>query len=114
MPHKPLRKIYLDLLIIAAGFTLLAYLWDVVYLYIPAGVAGLCALHPKTASALSLGWEKLGKALGWVNTRILLTVFFALVITPIALLSRAFAKKSKAKTMWKDVSDHPTDFDKPW
>lgn len=113
MPHKPLKKIYLDLLVIVAGFCLLAYLFRLPYLLIPAGMAALSAVHPKTAGAVSWAWEKLGKALGWVNSRILLSVFFVLFITPFAILVRWTSKK-RAGGEWKDVSDQKTDFSKPW
>lgn len=113
MAHKPLKKIYLDLAIITAGFCLLAYLFRFPYLYIPAGVAALSAVHPKSAAAVSRAWEKLGKALGWVNSRILLSVFFVVFITPLSLLVRLVSKK-KDEGCWKDISDQPTDFTKPW
>lgn len=41
---------------------------------------------------LYLGWMKLALALAWINTRILLGLFFYLVLTPIGLLMRLFGK----------------------
>jgi hypothetical protein len=37
-------------------------------------------------------WRRLGHALGWVNTRILLSLFFFLVITPVGLIMRLAGK----------------------
>ncbi|MFN7974453.1 MAG: SxtJ family membrane protein [Acidobacteriota bacterium] len=41
---------------------------------------------------LYAAWMKLAHALGWVNTRILLFVFFVVVLGPFALLARLFRK----------------------
>lgn len=41
---------------------------------------------------LYIGWMKFAFALGWLNTRILLTVFYYLVITPIGLVIRLTGK----------------------
>ena len=113
MPHKPLKKIYLDLLVIAVGFAVLAYGFAFPYLCIGSGIAIVAAIHPKSAAAVSLGWEKFGKALGWINSRILLSVFFVLFITPFSVLVRLFSKK-QAEGRWKDVSQQGVDFTKPW
>jgi hypothetical protein len=37
-------------------------------------------------------WMRFAMALGWVNTRILLFVFFVLVMGPISVLGRLFGK----------------------
>ena len=51
-------------------------------------------------------WMKLAHALGYVNTRILLFVFFCLVLGPIALLGRLFGKNF--------FEDHPKDAKSYW
>ena len=111
--YKPLKKIYLDLLVFAAGFAVLGRLYRFPYLYLLTGLAVLCALHPKTAAALSYGWQKLGKALGWLNSRILLTVFFFVFVTPFSLLYRLLRKKRPAGG-WVASDPRGTDFNKPY
>jgi hypothetical protein len=37
-------------------------------------------------------WWRFAQTLGWVNSRILLTVFFAVVITPVGLVMRALGR----------------------
>jgi len=39
-----------------------------------------------------IGWMKFAFVLGWINTRILLSVFFYLILTPISLLMRLLSK----------------------
>jgi hypothetical protein len=53
-------------------------------------------------------------ALGWVVTRILLTLVFFLVVTPVGLLQRLFGKrvievawKADTTSYWKLRPDHP-------
>jgi hypothetical protein len=41
---------------------------------------------------IHIGWMTLAFALGWVNTRILLGVFFFLIVTPIGLIMRMLGK----------------------
>jgi hypothetical protein len=38
------------------------------------------------------GWMRFAYVLGWVNTRVILSLFFYLVITPIGLLMRLFGR----------------------
>ena len=38
-------------------------------------------------------WKKFAELLGWVNTRILLTIIYFLIITPLALLFRLSGKQ---------------------
>lgn len=55
-----------------------------------------------------IGWMKFAFILGWVNTRILLGVFFYLIITPIGVVMRLAGKDlldrkidRSAKSYWK-------------
>ena len=82
------------------------YLWPV---FAIAAVLLLMALViPKLLTPLRLGWEKLGHLLGIMNTYILLTLFYFLILTPLGLLMRLFGKdilklkrSAKAATYWE-------------
>jgi hypothetical protein len=56
-------------------------------LFLLAGVFGYPLLRP-----VYLGWMKFAFVLGWINTRILLGLFFYLVMTPIGVGLRIFGK----------------------
>lgn len=63
------------------------------YLPIVGGVflaAGYLA-NP-TLRPIYLGWMKFAFALGWINTRIILGLFFFLVLTPLGVGMRIFGK----------------------
>ena len=38
---------------------------------------------PRTLAPVQRGWMKIGHGLGWINTRILLSILFFIVLTPI-------------------------------
>jgi hypothetical protein len=75
-----------------------------------AGGAGLVLvvfgwLRPLVLKPLSDAWWKMAGALGWFNARLLLTIAFALVMTPLGLLWRLtgrdpLARRKRSWTGW--------------
>lgn len=60
-------------------------------------------------------WMKLGKLLGDINSRILLSVLFIVVLIPIALLKKISSSKSlKNDSTWESIEGESMDFTKPW
>ena len=49
-------------------------------------------LFPRLLDAPNRIWMRFARALGWVNSRILLTIFFFVVITPYGVLQRVFGR----------------------
>ena len=77
--------------------------WSIGGLLIGAGLIAPMLLAPVYAA-----WMKLAYLLGWVNSRILLSVIFFLLFTPIALVTRLFGRDAldrrmneKAISYWK-------------
>ncbi|MCB0510620.1 MAG: hypothetical protein H6579_04845 [Chitinophagales bacterium] len=68
------------------------------------------------AKAFSKLWMSFGKALGFVNSKIILSVFFALILSPLALLKRCFGSKNLGSnsSAWLLVENKEEDFTKPW
>ena len=54
-------------------------------------------LRPTALRYFHWGWTRLGFVLGWINTRIILTVLFAVSIVPIGLLMRLFGRDRMAR-----------------
>ena len=52
------------------------------------------AFQPRVLRAVHRGWMTLALMLGFVMTRIILTVVFFVVLTPIGLLQRLFGKRA--------------------
>jgi hypothetical protein len=73
---------------------------------------GAAFAFPALLSPLEWAWMKLASALGWVTTRLFLTLFFYLVLTPVALVLRLLGKDPidrriarDAKTYWRTRKD---------
>ncbi len=76
-----------------------------------SGVAAYPVLKP-----LYIGWMTFAFALGWVNTRLLLGIFFYIILTPIGLILRLTGKDlldkridRKAPSYWKKRDRTATD-----
>ena len=68
------------------------------YLFAAAGFfLGAAIIAPYILAPLYHIWMKFAAGLGWVNTRILLSIFFFIVITPMALLMRLFGRDALQK-----------------
>ena len=52
---------------------------------------------PRALAPVLRGWMKVGHALGWVNSRIILSVLFFGVVLPLGLLMRLFGKDPVAR-----------------
>ena len=86
--------------------------WVLVTLLSIAGALLLgAAVAPSLLRPVYRGWMRLGEVLAWVNTRIILTLIFFLVVTPIGLLMRLFGRSPIAvakrnDSYWSDVEPH--------
>ena len=75
-----------------------------------AAVLLLAALiRPASLAPLARGWGRVGHLLGWINSRILLTALFALVLWPIGAASRLFGsdplgRRRSSGSYWKAYS----------
>ena len=51
-------------------------------------------------------WMKIGHAIGWVNTRIILGVLFYILVLPMGLMMRLFGNDPMARKLDKSVSSY--------
>lgn len=85
--------IYKNILVIVIGFLILYIILKIdTILYIAAGIGTLCSLVPRFAGWVSRIWMKLASILGWINSRIILTLVYFIFLTPIAFISKIFTK----------------------
>jgi hypothetical protein len=67
-------------------------------------------LMPQWLTPLRWLWEKLGHVLGIINTYVLLTLVYFLVLTPLSMAMRMFGKdilklkRNKQNTYWESIS----------
>jgi len=65
-------------------------------------------VRPASLTAIAAGWGRIGHALGWFNSRVLLTVMFVFIMWPIGLLSRLFGSDPlEQRTRTQDSFWHP-------
>lgn len=88
-------------LVIVTGLALLSIILEVrgwqysKYLLYTAIIIGiLCLLSDYIGTIIVKGWFKLAEGLGWINSRILLSIIFFFILFPIALVSRLFGKSN--------------------
>jgi hypothetical protein len=95
------------ILVIVTGLLALSWIFDVLTLSkIALGIGVISIIIPAAAKAIEWGWLKLALALGWVNSRILLSIIYFVFLMPIAWVSRLFTKdplrlkKNKASSLF--------------
>jgi hypothetical protein len=66
-------------------------------------------VRPSLLKWPSAAWWRFAQALGYVNARILLTVLFGLVLTPLGLLWRLTGKDplTRRRAQWSGWTDYP-------
>ena len=114
MNQRQLTKDYQTVLVLSAG--LVAIGW---YFMLPAlSFAGLVfmvlsASSSRLTALFAKAWMGIGHALGAIQSRILLSVIYLFMLTPIALLRKAITSPAKKPT-WVDVRHEVANFEQPW
>lgn len=84
---------YKTILVIVTGLLAIAWIFDIPLLGKIAVVIGAISIFvPAAARGIEWVWFKIALGLGWVNSRILLSVIYFVFLLPIAWLSRLFTK----------------------
>lgn len=83
-----------SLAVIAVGFGLFYFLLHKNWMLVPIGLVLIGFVIAPVGEWIHRGWMLLAKVLGWINSRILLTVLFFVILTPVALLARLLGKTS--------------------
>ncbi|PLX06189.1 MAG: hypothetical protein C0596_17055 [Marinilabiliales bacterium] len=117
---KDRKRHITDCLVITGGLVIIGFLKDLQILYYIAAVIAISsALIPFVAKIISYLWQGLGKALGFVVSKILLSAIFYLFLFPISLLQKLFSRKKsiitkRNHTYWIKKEKKEIDFSKPW
>ena len=101
MDHAATRKELRQFgLLVGAIFTVIG-LWPLVFRGEPlrlwaVGIGGLLiafgGILPQLLAPIHTGWMWVGHILGWINTRILLSIVFYALLTPMGLVFRLMGK----------------------
>ena len=81
------------ILVIVTGLLAIGWIFDVPILAkIALAIGAIAIFIPPAARAIEWIWFKIALGLGWVNSRILLSVIYFIFLMPLAWLSRLFIK----------------------
>ncbi len=92
-------------------------------LAVSAVLLALAAFAPAALAPVERAWLRVGHALGWLNTRILLALLFFVLVLPLGLLLRLLRKLPIARRFDPDAasyrvpsakSDDPKSMEKPF
>lgn len=82
-------------LVIVTGLCILFLIFKLKGLLYAAALTGFTSLAiPKAGDLIVYVWFKIAEILGWINSRILLSLIFFLILFPVALVSRLFSRDS--------------------
>lgn len=113
---------YKVVLVITVGMSLLSILFSSrILLYIGLGAGILSLISEKLADGVVWVWNKIAQVLGFINTRILLSLVYFVFLLPISALSKMFSKngviKKRKKDSYFEQRDHlytPEDISNAW
>jgi hypothetical protein len=84
---------YKNILVIVTGLLAIALIFKIQWLSIVAvGIGAVSVFIPSAARGIEWAWLKLALGLGWVNSRILLSIIYFIFLMPLAWISRLFTK----------------------
>ena len=81
------------ILVIVTGLLAIGWIFDIPVLgKIAVAIGAVSIFIPPAARAIEWVWFKIALGLGWINSRILLSIIYFVFLMPIAWLSRLFTK----------------------
>jgi hypothetical protein len=84
---------YKTILVIVTGLLTLSLIFQLAWLTKVTVIIGVVAIFiPAAAKGIEWAWLKLATFLGWINSRILLSIVYFLFLMPLAWVSRLFTK----------------------
>lgn len=76
-------------------------------------MVGTALLKPLALRYVFLAWTAIGNVLGAINTRIIVTIIYVLMIIPMGLIMRAFGKDPMNRTIDRGLSTYRVRSRKP-
>ncbi len=120
MSDKSLREFGLvtgGMLALVFGL-LLPWIWNAdswpIWPWIVAAILSLIALTmPHILQPVYHWWMKLAHILGWINTRILLSIVFFVIFLPVGIILRLLGKDPMARKLDQDLNSYRVESKSP-
>ncbi len=109
---KDLRKFGLMMAVVICLFSLIAVWkqhWITVYvLWSIAGIVFLlpAIVYPQFLSPIHKYWMKFAMVLGWINSRIILSLVYYLLFTPISLIQKVIKRDALERRFHEDSDSY--------
>ena len=101
--------------LLVGGIFALLGLWPVVWrgqplrlwsLILGGGLMALALAWPRSLAQIYRLWMRVGEVLGWINTRLILSVLFYLLFTPLGWYMRLRGKDPMQRTWTPEVESY--------
>lgn len=90
-----------SLTVIAIGFGLLYFFFKKEWMLVLIGIVFIGFLLGNVGTFIHLTWMMIAKILGYINSRIILSILFFLLLTPLALLRRLLQRNKQSPRLIK-------------
>jgi len=105
----PTSDRFKTILVIVTGLLAIGWIFDIPSLWkVATAIGAVSIIFPAVAGAIEWVWFKIALGLGWVNSRILLSVIYFVFLMPIAWVSRFFSKDPLALKKTRRVTLYTT------
>lgn len=99
------KERYKAQLALVCGFALLYLVFKIsFFMFIAISASFIFLFIPFLGNLLLKAWFKFAEILGWVNSRILLSVVFILFVVPLAFVKRIFGGNNPMKAVKQNAS----------
>lgn len=88
-----INKTFKSILVIVIGFMILAEVFELKYLYYGALAVGvLSLLSDEIAQKIEWLWFKLAEGMGWVMSKVILSLVYYVILLPLATAQRTLSR----------------------
>lgn len=104
-------------MVLAAGLIIISLFFKIGWLiYVSLAILVVTSFSSFLGGWIAKAWMGFGKTLGNINGKLILSIFFFLLLVPIAFFKKIISKKqiSSSTTNWKTLDNENVAFDKLW
>jgi|SRR5690606_20057711 len=110
-----IKEIYVGNIAVASALIIAFYIFNNNYILFSALIILiLTLLSEKLAKWIATNFNRLFKAIGHINATIILSIFYFLILTPIALIKQFFSSKKQTKSYWIENTSKSINYTDPW
>ena len=113
-----IKQEHKTILILVTGFTIISFIFKLKWLfYLSIGIFSISIFSTSIAKKIATLWMDVGKYMGAFNSKIILSIFFLFILTPISFIKKILVPtpKQNKNTNWIRVKeDERINFKAPW